>query len=153
MKIVMQQIEEGEEELILRYREMNAQTEAILRLAEGMREKLSGMKAGCSGEIFLINPEEVYYFESVDKMTYAYLKNGIFRLRESLNELLAGYESRGFFRCSRTMLVNIYRVEHLKSEPAGRILATLNNGEKIIISRKYAKEFRTWLRRGREEAE
>ncbi len=133
MKIIMQQIVEGEEEFIVRYKEMNAELEAILHFIKGQENKLAGMKEGCGGQLFLLVPGEIYYLESVDRNVYAYLKDGVYRIRESLNEVLARYESRGFFRCSRTMLINIYKIEHLKSEPGSRILATLINGEKMCI--------------------
>lgn len=150
MKIVMQQISEGEEEFIIRYKEMNAELESILHFVQGQGVKLAGIKEGCDGQLFLLVPGEIYYFESVDGNIYAYLKDGVYRIREGLNEILARYEARGFFRCSRTMLVNIYKIEHLKSEPGSRILATLMNGEKVMISRKYAKELRALLKRGKE---
>lgn len=149
MKITLEKIEEGEEELIVRYREMDTRLEAILHLAQGQGEKLSGIREGLEGQIFLLSPEDIYYFESVDGMVYAYLQDSVYRIQEGLNDLLNRYESRGFFRCSRTMLVNIYRITYLKSETEGRILATLNNGEKIMISRKYAILLRSLLKRGR----
>ena len=46
---------------------------------------------------------------------------------------------------------NIYRIDHLKSEPGNRILATMENGEKVMISRKYAKGLRQILKGGAEE--
>ena len=44
------------------------------------------------------------------------------------------------------LIINIYRIEKLKSESGNRIDAMMDNGEHVIISRRYAKELRTILR-------
>ena len=44
------------------------------------------------------------------------------------------------------MIINIYRIEKLKSESGNRIDAMMDNGEHVIISRRYAKELRSILR-------
>lgn len=149
MKVSMQQITEGEEEIVIRYKEMNAGIEAILHLVEGQERKFAGTREECSGQVFLLAPGDIFYFESVDGKVYAYLRDGVYRIQESLNEVLGILANRGFFRCSRTMVVNIYKMETLKSEPGNRILAALSNGENIMISRKYAKDLRAILKRGR----
>jgi DNA-binding LytR/AlgR family response regulator len=51
------------------------------------------------------------------------------------------------------MAVNLYKVDWLKSQPGGRILAALKNGEKVVISRKYAETLREQLRRGSPDVE
>lgn len=147
MKITMQQTAQGEEEMIIRYRQMSPEIEAILHFVENQSEKLVGTRDG--GEMFLLIPSAIYYFESVDGVTYAYQKEGVYRIGQSLNEVLTRFEPCGFFRCSRTMVVNIHKMERLKSEPGGRILATLSNEEKIIISRRYAGALRDILKKGR----
>lgn len=148
MKITLQQITEGEAELVIRYREMDAEIEAIMRLLESREEKLSGTMDGQGSRQFLFSPQDVLYFESVDGMTYAYLQEGVYRIRENLQEIIGRFGGQGFCRCARTMVVNIYKMDSLKSEPGGRILASLSNGEQIMISRKYAGELRNILRKG-----
>lgn len=148
MKITMEQTESGKEELILRYSEMNEQIAAILALAFGQKETMSGEKQG-EKELTIFSVREVYYFESVDATTYAYLKDEVYRVRERLEDMAERYRSLGFVRCSRTMVCNLHKVEHLKSEAGGRILATMKNKEQVLISRKYAGEVRRVLLDGR----
>lgn len=147
MKLTIQQIYSGEEEMIIRYKEMTEKLEAIIRFVEGQEERIAGISTENDGAMRLLSPGEILYFESVDGGIFAYLQEGVYRVRESLQEVLNRYGEAGFFRCSRTMLMNIYRIEYLKSEPGGRILATLSNGEKIMISRRYAGELRLILKR------
>ena len=67
-------------------------------------------------------------------------------MAHTLTFLEALYAQEGFFRCSKSMMLNIYRIERLKSMPGKRIDATMDNGEHIVISRRYAGELRNRLR-------
>lgn len=149
MKIRMEQLAAGEEEIIIRYREMNEKIEALCRFIKGQESKLMGRGVDDGGQLYLFSPDEVFYFESVDNAVYAYLSDAVYRIQESLPEITARYEENGFLRCSRTMTIHIDKIERLKSESGSRIRAFLSNGETVMISRKYAKELRAVLKRGR----
>lgn len=150
MRLILTHIEEGEEEVIIRYREMNNQIREIAGIVQGKERRMRAVWE--EKEIFLL-PDEVYYFENVDGVTYAYLADKVARVGKSLKELAFSYEKKGFFRCSKSMVLNIRRIDYLKSEPGNRIRATMENGEQVMISRKYAKELRTILRGGADEDE
>ena len=45
---------------------------------------------------------------------------------------------RDFFRCSKSVIVNLRKIRKLKPELTRSIMATLCNGEIIVISRRYA---------------
>lgn len=93
------------------------------------------------------------YLESVDGVVYAYLADRVLQVKISLWTAAAGFEGRGFLRCSKSMVINLYKISHLKSEPGNRICATMENGEQVMISRKYAKDLRQRLKGGAEEDE
>lgn len=148
MKLTMSRISEGEEEVIIRYREMNEQIKIIAGVVQGTGHKIS---AEADGKRALLLPEDIFYLESVDGATYAYLKDKVYRVFESLEKLTCYYEGRGFFRCSKSMVINIYKINYLKSEPGNRIRATMENEEQVMISRKYAKQLRIILKGGKED--
>ncbi|MDE5679345.1 MAG: LytTR family transcriptional regulator DNA-binding domain-containing protein, partial [Lachnospiraceae bacterium] len=131
------------------YREMNERIEALCRFIRGQESKLMGRGVDGGGQLYLFSPDEVFYFESVDNAVYAYLSDAVYRIQESLSEITARCEGNGFLRCSRTMTIHIDKIEWLKSESGSRIRAFLSNGETVMISRKYAKELRAVLKRGR----
>ena len=150
MKLTMNKISQGDDELIIRYREMNKQIEMIAALTEGKTSKIS---ARYNDEMILLNPEAILYLESVDGVTWAYLADKVCRIYESLEKAALAWGERGFFRCSKSMVINIYRISTLKSEPGNRILAMMENGEKVMISRRYARELRRILKGGTENEE
>lgn len=150
MKLSMEKIDRGEDEVIIRYREKNERIEAIAAMVQGTEPKLWGTAEGAQ---FLLKPEEILYLESVDGNTFAYLEKRVCRVLMSLGELAACFAGRGFFRCSKSMVLNIYKIRYLKSEPGSRIRATMENGEEVMISRKYAKRLRQILKGGAEDEE
>lgn len=150
MKLSMEKIECGEDEVILRYRRMNARIEAIAAMVQGTEPRICG---SAEGRQLLLRPEEILYLESVDGATFAYLAKQVCRVSAGLGELTACFCGRGFFRCSKSMTLNIYKIRELKSEPGNRIRATMENGEQVMISRKYAKQLRQILKGGAEDEE
>jgi len=72
--------------------------------------------------------------------------NNVYRTAYTLNEIETAFSKLGFFRCSKSMVINIYSIKNLKSELGNRIDAELSNHEHIIISRHFAKHFRSILK-------
>lgn len=149
MILKMKQITQGEEEVIIHYKEMNEQIQTIANLVRGTSKKLC---AQWEKQTLLLTLEEILYIESVDGISYAYLKDKVAKVDKSLAELSIIGENRGFFRCSKSMILNIYKISYLKSEAGNRIRATMENGEQVMISRKYAKLLRQILKgRGKDD--
>ena len=146
----MNKIQQGEDEVIIRYQEMNKQIEMIVAMAKGKMSKISGRYGD---ETILISPETILYLESVEGVTWAYLADKVCKIYESLEKAALAWGERGVFRCSKSMVINIYRISTLRSEPGNRILALMENGEQVMISRRYAKELRRILKGGAEDEE
>ncbi|MGN1181071.1 MAG: LytTR family DNA-binding domain-containing protein [Suilimivivens sp.] len=144
MKITLQPISDGKEEVIIKYRQMTEQIEGIIKYIEGQSKKLPGIK---DGNQFLVSIHKVIYLESVDGVTWFYTEDESYRSELTLALWEMMYVKEGFFRCSKSMIINIYHIEHLKSLPGKRIDATMDNGEHVIISRHYSGELRSILRR------
>ena len=82
----------------------------------------------------------------MDDKVFAYTKENVLRIDGSLNSFMLEIEDETFFRCSKSMIINVNRVISLKSLSSNRIDATMEGGEHIIISRRYAVEFRKLLK-------
>ncbi len=95
---------------------------------------------------YVIDPDKVLYGESVDGVTFLYTREQVYRIQQKLSELENTYRTLGYFRCSKSVVLNINAIAELTSEVGNRIDAGLCNGEHIIISRRYAKELRAILR-------
>ena len=98
MKLTMNRIRQGSEEVIIRYREMTPQIEAIAGMVQGTGQKLSGI---WQEERILISPEEVFYLESVDGASFVYLKDKVCRVSGGVGELFSVPPTQSWTRARR----------------------------------------------------
>lgn len=145
MKLTIDRITQGEDEVILRYCKMTDEVEQILSFFQSNRRKLIGRDGR---QQVVLDPRKVLYIESVDNVTYAYMSHNVYRIEYTLSEAEAAFGMSGFFRCSKSMVINLDHVASLKSLSCNRIDACMENGEHVIISRTYAAEFRRVLKGG-----
>ncbi len=143
MKYTIQQIPSGEDELILRYQRLNDEVQAVLEFMNSPQKKLIVSKDDTQTVIDL---GQILYAESVDRKTFIYTSDDVLRVEFNLAQLEQILNTVNFFRCSKSMIINIDKIATLKSLASNRIDATLTNGEHIIISRTYASEFRKILK-------
>lgn len=143
MKYTIEQIKQGDDELILRYQNLNQEVEHIMNFMSFAEKKLVGTKDGSQ---IVVDVKQILYIESVDRKTFVYLEDDVVRVEYTLTRLERMLNSLRFFRCSKSMIMNIDKVKVLDSLASNRIDATMCNGEHIIISRTYASEFRRRLK-------
>ena len=128
---------DGEPEIIINCKDIDEHVHKILTLLEHPTKKLYGYD---NQKEYILDPSDILYCESVDGIVFIYQKDSMYRSSYTLNELEAAFSKFGFFRCSKSMVMNINSIKSLKSELGNRIDAHL------IISRHFAKQFRTILK-------
>lgn len=143
MIIDIKKIPEGEESIVIRYRELTGQINKIIGILNNEDDKIWGR---VDDENISIDTDELLYLESVDEKVFAYTKDKVIRLDGTLNSFINRINDESFFRCSKQTVINVNRVVSLKSLSSNRIDATMESGEHIIISRRYASEFRRLLK-------
>lgn len=112
---------------------------ATLRMIE---KQLTGKK---DGQIFLISVRDVVYIESVERKCFLYTREAYYETDFKLYELEEQLRDSGFFRISKSVLINLREVRSLKAELNRRLRVTMRNGEQIIASRQYADELKKEL--------
>ncbi len=136
MKITVEHWDSQENEMVLRCREVDEEVLWALSLLR------SGFQRLCvwdeEKEITLLSPREAVYCESVDERTFIYTNASVFQTALSLAELEGRYGDLGLFRAGKSTVINLHHIRSLKSQPGGRIQATLETGEKLMVSRHYA---------------
>ena len=142
MKVTFEIVDSPEkEEALIKAQSNTEDIKAAIEILEGGKRRLPLIK---EGETVLLDTSLFYYIESVDKRSFVYTKEDCFesRLRlYELEDLLGAY----FLRISKSMIVNLKKINGVKSDLSGRMEATMLNGEKIIISRSYVKEIKRRL--------
>lgn len=125
------------------YRRKTKEVNEILDFFRKHSQRLVG-KINDKEIIFSLN--DVYYFESVDKKTFAYLDSDVLRIDIPLQRLENAYFELGFIRVNKSAVLNVYKIKELKSEINMRVMALLDNGERIQINRSYKARFNSFLR-------
>lgn len=127
----------------------------IQQIMEVVAEKPVELVSKYEDEIIYIPIKDVYYLDCVDKKVFAYTKDAVYPLKETL----AYYEEHlvhcGYIRVSKSSILNIYRIKEIKSDMNMRICATFDNAEKMYINRSYKAAFMKYLseKRGRAKHE
>ncbi len=140
MKITIENIPAGSEpEIILR---CNEPDDALLQLVYSMKSASKKLIGTADSQMHLIDPKDVFYFESVDNKVFIYLQEKVFESKLKLYEIEAEYDHGDFFRASKSAILNITKIESISPVFGGRFKALLLNGETVFISRQYVPLFK-----------
>lgn len=128
----------AETKVTVEYKEKNEQVNKVISFVENIEKTENCFIASSEGRLFSIKPNDVLYIESVDRKTFCYTLDNVYEIKDKLYEIEKKYLMYDYMRISKSFIVNINRIHSLKPDFGGKILATMNNGELLYISRQYA---------------
>ncbi|MCM1166541.1 MAG: LytTR family transcriptional regulator [Lachnospiraceae bacterium] len=117
----------------------------IVRFVKSRQGQLTGIIEGAQYEIPVA---DVFYIEGVDNKVFIYCENQVYETRQKLYELEEALKEMHFLRVSKSVLLNLMKVEAIRASLNGRFTAVLQNGEQVIVSRKYVPELKKALKGG-----
>ena len=131
-----------EPEVIIRYSQKDKQINRIIDFLQSF-----DMQIKCAGDNTeqMINILDIYYIESVDKKTFVYLENAVYRTDFRLYQLKNKLQTYGFVQISKSCVLNINALDSIRPLFNSRMEATLKNGEKVQINRNYLNEVKKAL--------
>lgn len=136
MKVTIKKDLESGTAVEIHCREVTSETERLERYISRFDERLTASE---NGSTYNVQIDEILYIESVDKKTFLYTTGHVLQTEKRLYELEELLDEKTFFRCSKSVIVNLNKITKLKPEVTRNILATLTNGEVIVISRRNVK--------------
>lgn len=92
-----------------------------------------------SNGIYLITKSDIIFAEIFDKELTIITKEETFTTRMSLNALQQELTHKRFVQISKSSIVNVEYITRVSPSFSGNFFATLKNGKKITISRRYVK--------------
>lgn len=145
MRLILRERQDLEHpEVIIEYREL---TDGVKRVSAFVRSVDQSISCKREGEEFSIPLSDVFYIESVDKKTFVYGETEVYQTGLRLAELEKMLSHAGFVRVSKSVILNIEKLQGVKNLANSRLEAFLSNNERICVSRKYLKEIRKVLLR------
>lgn len=132
-------------EVLIRYAKLNKRVERLITLIES-----ADAQVACNGEnsTHMINASDIFYIESVDKRTFVYLEKSVYRTELRLYQLAEDLAHAGFVQISKSCILNINALESIKPLINSRLEATLKNGERVCVTRKYLGGIKQALQEG-----
>lgn len=127
-----------EEQVVIECVEMTPELEDIKNYCLAKGSYLTGYVNTSSFRQVCI--KDILYVEAIDEKVFAYTNEKAFEIKRRLYELEAELASYKFIRCSKSFLICLLKVESIRPALNGRYLACMENGEEVMISRKYAKQ-------------
>ncbi|MHC5228285.1 LytTR family DNA-binding domain-containing protein [Enterococcus sp. LJL99] len=144
MKVTIQIVEPQEEEKIDLY--VHQMDEQLIKMITAVQKKEETLLGSIGEKIFRVEQTDVLYFETVDKKTFMYLKESVYEMKERLYQLEERFEHSDFLRVSKSVIVNIRKIQVIYPTLSGRFEVVLENGEKLSISRNYVADLKRKLK-------
>ncbi len=144
MDTIITQIKKNERERLEIYcYEVSNEITEIVRFVKSRQGQLTGIIEGTQYEVPI---SDVFYIEGVDNRVFIYCENQVYETRQKLYELEETLKEKHFLRVSKSVLLNLIKIESIKPSLNSRFTAVLQNGEQIIVSRKYVPELKKALK-------
>lgn len=122
----------------IEYKEKDEQVSKLIDFVEHLEEMENCFTASAGGKVYSISTNDILYIESVDRKTFGYTVNEVYELGFKLYEIEERYKLMDYMRISKSCIVNLKKIHSLKPDFGGKTLATMENNEKLYISRQYA---------------
>ena len=131
------------EELEIRCHEVTEQVKEIITFVKSRQGQLTGL---IDGKQYEVPVTDIYYIEAVDNTVFIYGLQHVYETRQKLYELEGILREKYFLRVSKSLILNLMKVNAIKPALNGRYSAVLDSGEEIIISRKYVSDLKRALK-------
>lgn len=143
MKVSLEQDLSLEEiEVLIRYASVNRTVRTLEHLIKSVEKTVA---CSLDGREVLLGAGDIFYIESVDKRTFIYGESKVYRSGKRLYQLLEELEDAGFLQVSKSCILNGNMLESIRPLVNSRMEATLSNGEKVNVTRKYVSSIREKL--------
>ena len=132
-------------EIFIRYPEMTEEIERIITMLRSVDTKIKCSDGGIEKLVCL---SDIYYFESVDKMTFAYCRKEVYRTELRIYQTVADFAHLGFIQISKSCVLNINVLDSIIPQLNSRMELILKNGERLFVTRKYLENIKRALQEG-----
>ena len=102
------------------------------------------------GEALPLDLERVLYMESVDGRCFVYTQEEVYECDSRLYELEQQLGPYLFVRANKSSIVNLRKIQSIRTYVNRRLLLTMENGEQLIASRQYAENIKRLLGIGKQ---
>ena len=114
----------------------------VRNLLDALRQCAVSLTGMAEDRTVCVPPHAILYIESINRKTFFYDENRVFRCKDSLTALESLLEQYRFLRISKSCIVNIAQVASTYRCDNHRLGLLLRNGERLVAGRVYAAKVR-----------
>lgn len=131
--------------VIIEYPEYNDSVAGLVRRIGSMDVAFS---VSVDGRQTRIDLADVYYIENVDRKMFVYTGSDVYRLDATMAQTEEMSADTDLVRISRTCIINTGHLREIRQVKNSHLEAVLDNGEMLIVSRKYLQDIKRVFQRG-----
>lgn len=144
MRVEQRQVKDQPLTVIVEYPEYDKSVDNLINKIKNMSISFTGKS---DGKTVSIDISDIYYIENVERKIFLYSRKDVFRYDGSMADIESSIAETDLVRISRTCFMNVSHLKEIKQIKNSHLEAVLDNGEKLIVSRKYLKDIKKIFRR------
>lgn len=144
MRVEQRQVKDQPLTVIVEYPEYDRTVERLVNRIKDLNISFTGK---ADGKTFSIDIPDIYYIENVERKIFLYSKKDIYRFDGTMSDIDSAIADTDLVRISRTCFMNVSHLKEIMQMKNSHLEAVLDNGEKLIVSRKYLKDIKKIFRR------
>ena len=144
MRVEQRQVKDQPLTVIVEYPEYDKSVDNLINKIKNMSISFTGKS---DGKTVSIDISDIYYIENVERKIVLYTKKDIYRYDGSMADIDSSISETDLVRISRTCFMNVSHLKEIMQIKNSHLEAVLDNGEKLIVSRKYLKDIKKIFRR------
>lgn len=144
MRVEQRQVKDQPLTVIVEYPEYDQTVERLVNKIKNLSISFTGK---ADGKTFSIDISDIYYIENVERKIFLYSKKDIYRFDGNMTDIDQAIVDTDLVRISRTCFMNVSHLREIMQMKNSHLEAVLDNGEKLVVSRKYLKDIKKIFRR------
>lgn len=124
------------------------ETQEIYSLCDYIRQYVRQLSGNIYGKQCKVMINKIYYIESVDRKVFYYTEDACIESRDTLLKVEQNIRGSSFVRVSKNCLINISFLQSVEAYENHRLLATMKNGEQILVGRAYIQQLKRVVKEG-----
>ena len=144
MRVEQRQVKDQPLTVIVEYPEYDKSVDNLIKKIKNMSISFTGKS---DGKTVSIDLSDIYYIENVERKIFLYSRKDMYRYDGSMQDIDSSIADTDLVRISRTCFMNVSHLKEIMQIKNSHLEAVLDNGEKLIVSRKYLKDIKKIFRR------
>jgi len=144
MRVEQRQVKDQPLTVIVEYPEYDKSVDNLINKIKNMSISFTGKS---DGKTVSIDISDIYYIENVERKIFLYSRKDVYRYDGNMADIDSSIAETDLVRISRTCFMNVSHLKEIMQIKNSHLEAVLDNGEKLIVSRKYLKDIKKIFRR------